>query len=366
MDDTRVRRLRAVPNDDPAEEMFTEMLSGWANSMQSRGLARGTVKTRLSLIRRFQRFLGEYPWHWKPADVEDFTSELLSGSAPLAHSTIRGCHLTIRLFCEYLSDQAYDWQNRSLDQFGDFPVQICFEWNTHRHLANIEARPARRPFTYDELQLFFDTADGIASTIQSNGKKGAISAYRDAQFFKTVYAYGLRRTEAVMLDLADLHHNPEVPQWGHYGQIRVRFGKALKGSPKRQRSVLSLPEFEWAIEGLRQWTEEIRPLLEPESTALWITERRSRLSNRAVNERFTNIKRQAGLDEALTPHSLRHSYVTHLVEHGYAEHFIQDQVGHNYASTTAIYTSVSNEYKNRILRKAYARALGIDELKDNK
>src|SRR5699024_4749467 len=84
----------------------------------------------------------------------------------------------------------------------------------------------------------------------------------------------------------------------------------------------------------------------------------------AVNERFANIKRQAGLEEALTPHSLRHSYVTHLVEHGYAEHFIQEQVGHSYASTTVIYTSVSYDYKNRILRKAYAQAVGIDDTKE--
>lgn len=167
-----------------------------------------------------------------------------------------------------------------------------------------------------------------------------------------------------MLDIADLHHNPEMPHWGPYGQIRVRHGKALRGSPKRQRSVLSLPEFQWAIDGLRQWAEEIRPLFGPETNALWITERKSRLSLRAANERFTSIKKHAGLDEALTPHSLRHSYVTHLVEHGYAEPFIQEQVGHSYASTTAIYTSVSNDYKNRILRRAYARALGTDRTKD--
>lgn len=364
MDQTPVRHLQAVPTNDPAEEMFVAMLSGWTNSMHSRGLATSTVRSRRSFVRRFQRFLGEYPWSWKPADVEDFTAHLISGPKPLSHSTLRGFHLIIRLFCDYLIDPAYDWQNRCLAQFDDFPIQICHEWNTHRHLADIEARPARRPFTYEELQLFFDTADKMARTIQASGRKGALSAYRDAQFFKTVYAYGLRRREAIMLDTTDLHHNPEIPQWENYGQLRIRHGKALKGSPKRQRTVLSLPEFDWAIQGLQQWTEEIRPLLNPNSNALWITERKSRLSARAVNERFANIKRQAGLEEALTPHSLRHSYVTHLVEHGYAEHFIQEQVGHSYASTTAIYTSVSNDYKNRILRKAYAQAFGIDDTKE--
>lgn len=46
-----------------------------------------------------------------------------------------------------------------------------------------------------------------------------------------------------------------------------------------------------------------------------------------------------------------HSYVTHLVEFGYPERFVQDQVGHAYASTTAIYTGVSDEYRNRLLQR---------------
>src|SRR5699024_8911386 len=78
MDQTPVRHLQAVPTNDPAEEMFVAMLSGWTNSMHSRGLATSTVRSRRSFVRRFQRFLGEYPWSWKPADVEDFTAHLIS------------------------------------------------------------------------------------------------------------------------------------------------------------------------------------------------------------------------------------------------------------------------------------------------
>ena len=54
-------------------------------------------------------------------------------------------------------------------------------------------------------------------------------------------------------------------------------------------------------------------------------------------------------------HCLRHSYITHLVEFGYAERFIQDQVGHAYASTTAIYTSVSDDYRSVVLADAISR-----------
>jgi integrase/recombinase XerC len=56
---------------------------------------------------------------------------------------------------------------------------------------------------------------------------------------------------------------------------------------------------------------------------------------------------------------LRHSYVTHLIEDGFPERFITDQVGHAYAATTAIYTGVSDDYKNRVLAKALAGGFGV-------
>ena len=63
-------------------------------------------------------------------------------------------------------------------------------------------------------------------------------------------------------------------------------------------------------------------------------------------------------------HSLRHSYITHLIEDGYDPLFVQQQVGHSYASTTALYTSVSSDFRNRTLRAALDRsiqaALGSD------
>ena len=59
------------------------------------------------------------------------------------------------------------------------------------------------------------------------------------------------------------------------------------------------------------------------------------------------------------PHTVsaetRHSYVTHLVEFDYPEKFVSTQVGHTYAATTAIYTGVSDEYRNRLLQRALGR-----------
>ncbi|RJT91651.1 site-specific integrase [Cryobacterium melibiosiphilum] len=349
-------RFALVTAIDPERSMFDAMLDGWERQQFSRGLSAGTVEHNTGFIRRFELALGEYPWHWTATDVEDFTSSLLSMSPPRAHSTLRGYHQTITTFCDFLTDPRYDWAERCTEAFGTHPVQICHEWNTRAHLSEFEAKPAKRPFSYDELEAFFARADLIVEEIIQKGKKGALSALRDAQLFKTVYAFGLRRTEAAMLDLADLRSNPNSPQWAGYGVVHVRFGKAINGGPPRRRSVLAVPEFDWAIEGLKHWVEQARPkFLAHKTNALWISERKTRLSIRHLDYRFAAIRDQAGLDENLTLHSLRHSYVTHLIEFGYPERFVQEQVGHSYASTTAIYTSVSNDYKNRILASALGR-----------
>lgn len=336
--------------------MFDEMLDGFSRQQISRGLAKDTVKIRRAQLLRFTRFADSYPWQWLPGDLEDFTTSVLSGPSPRSHSTLRGYHVTVRLFCAYLTDQRYGWIGECRKRFGTVPTQICFEWNTIAHLAAFEGKPGRRPFDYDELEKLFNLADARVERLHSAGRKGALAALRDAQLFKTIYAYGLRRTEALYLDVSDLRTNGKADRFGRFGLVHVRHGKASPGSPPKRRSVLTLPEFDWIVEGLDYYLTEVREKFHPgENAALWPTERGTRLGERYLNRRFAELRDEAGLSEALTPHSLRHSYVTHLVEFGYSEQFIQIQVGHAYASTTAIYTSVSDDYRNNVVSDAIAR-----------
>ena len=115
---------------------------------------------------------------------------------------------------------------------------------------------------------------------------------------------------------------------------------------------------EEAVQG-RLDVEEIRDGLDPgPHPALWVTERRSRLSNRHVNARFAAYREGGGLPGELGLHSLRHSCVTHLIEAGFPERFVTEQVGHAYAATTAIYAGVSDDYKNRVLAKPLVGGFG--------
>ncbi|GAA4907457.1 helix-turn-helix domain-containing protein [Streptomonospora salina] len=98
---------------------------------------------------------------------------------------------------------------------------------------------------------------------------------------------------------------------------------------------------DWIVDVLDHYIQEVRPLFGPgKIPALWVTERRSRLSRLSASDAFETARQLAGLPGELDLHALRHSYVTHLVEFDYPERFVSEQVGHSYASTTAIYAGV--------------------------
>jgi len=339
---------------DPERAVFEAMLSGWEAQQQSRMLAAATVERRLWSVRRFADFTNEYPWQWGPGDLEDFTSWLRSGPQPRATSTIRGYQVELGLFVGFVCDPRYGWVAECEERFGTHPVQICTEWNMARHVTGYEGDPRRRPLTADELALF-DHADAEVGRISGLGRKGALAAFRDAALLKVVYGWGLRRTEAVRLDVADLRTAAAAPAFGGYGAVHVRWGKASRGSPPKRRMVFSV--FDWAVEALAQYVEEVRPRFGfDKHPALWVTERGERLSGRALDQRFATYRDELGLEERLDLHCLRHTYVTDLIEARYPERFVTEQVGHVWGSTTAIYTSVSDDFKNRVLANAVAAA----------
>jgi site-specific recombinase XerD len=341
---------------DPEQAVLQAMLAGWARQQQTRFLNdRATISPRLSMVRRLVEFTNAYPWQWRPADAEEFISHLRSPnrSRPIAMSTGRGYETTLALFMSYLTDRRYGWLEECERRFGATPQQIFTEDNRVTHVAEYEGQPGRRPLTFDEVQELFDAVDARVEQAQSLGRKGSLTARRDAALLKTIYAFGLRRNEARMLDLGDLRRAPKMPQFRQYGGLYVRYGKASRGSPPKRRTVLTIQEMDWIVDVLDDWISEVRPLFSPgRLPALFVTERAGRMSLRGLNTAFAQARDAAGLPPELDLHSLRHSYVTHLVEFDYPERFVSLQVGHEYVSTTAIYTGIPDEYRNRLVKRA--------------
>ncbi|GAA2970900.1 site-specific integrase [Streptomyces enissocaesilis] len=334
----------------PDEQVFTAMLDGWRNQQLARNLAFSTIEGREKTVRAFARHADTFPWTWSPQMLDEWMGDLRAVRG-LKRSTLRNYQGVVRSFCNFTVDPAYGWAATCEERFGTHPIQIVHEWNAAVHVEDAEADAAKRPFTQDELQAFFDYADDQVTKVRGRGRKGWLPAFRDAVLFKTAYAFGLRRNETRMLDTVDFGRNPEGPEFGDYGVCYIRHGKAKKGSPPKRRSVLTV--WDWSAEILQQWNEEVRPLFATSGTrALWPSERSARIGFSQMNTRFAAYRDALGLDEGLDFHSFRRSYVTHLIEDGWDARFVQEQVGHDYASTTAIYTCVSSDFRTRTLRRA--------------
>lgn len=336
------------------EAVFEAMLEGWQmQQVGGRRLKQDSVKRALGVVRRFEAYAGKKPWEWSAGDLDEWMTLLVSQRRVEA-STIRSYQGAVRLFCEYICSRHYGWVDECMERFGTHPVQVCHEWNTLPHLQDYEGTPGRRPLTRTELQLLLDHADGEVTRLLDEHRKGALPAFRDATLLKVVYAWGMRASEAVGLDVTDFYRNPKAPQFGEFGVMQIRHGKSSRGGPPKRRAVVSL--FDWAVDALRDYVEQVRPLMVQDgSPALWVSERGTRLRARELSSRFATYRMALGLDDVLTPHALRHSYVTHLIESGVDPAFVQRQVGHLHQSTTAIYTGVSTDYMNTMMSQAIER-----------
>ncbi|MFG3701538.1 hypothetical protein ACGF5C_27050 [Micromonospora sp. NPDC047620] len=137
-----------------------------------------------------------------------------------------------------------------------------------------------------------------------------MSAFRDAAVLKATYGYGLRRNEVRILDAVDFDRNPDGPEYGEYGVLYVRHGKAKKGSPPKRRSVLTV--WEWVAEIVGQWLTEVRPLFGVDGNpAAWPSERAPRVCVQHLNKRLAAYRDALGLDPGLDFHSLRRSSHPH-------------------------------------------------------
>lgn len=161
---------------------------------------------------------------------------------------------------------------------------------------------------------------------------------RDRAILETTYSAGLRVSEVVGLNESDLDFAA--------GVVRVR------GKGRRERLA---PIGSYAARALRRWLR-VRRVSSREPTGpqtpVFVNKFGRRLTTRSVARMLDKYLRQTGLDGRTTPHSLRHSFATHLLDRGADIRSVQELLGHKSLVTTQIYTHVSTAG----LRKAYERA----------
>lgn len=346
----------------PDEQTWTEMLEGWKSALMARNLSEGTILGYLRVLKDFHEICNDYPWHWMPHDVDDYVTALHArNGGNVAKSTVRAYLMVIRGFCSFLCDPGYRWPELCERAFGEYPSQICTAYNLPVHVSDNEAEPQRRAYSRNEIQRLFDFLDEEVERLYARKSKAWITTLRDSCIAKVAYAYGLRRKELLRLQVHDFGPNPHVPQYKSFGAVYVRFGKGSRGSAHKRRTVLTVPLMEWGPDVLEAWSgpDGCRQMMRhaDQSQWLWPSERGEQLSLNSFATRFTAYRRRAGLPDGLSLHGFRRSYVTHLIEDGYDPLFVQQQVGHEHASTTALYTQVSSDYRQKTLQRMISERL---------
>jgi integrase/recombinase XerC len=165
---------------------------------------------------------------------------------------------------------------------------------------------------------------------------------RDRAILETIYSAGLRVSELVGLDQADLDFEA--------GVLRVR------GKGRRERLT---PVGSYALAALRRWLRVRKlNLREPAGAAapVFVNKFGRRITTRSVARMLEKYLKLTGLDSRTTPHSLRHSFATHLLDRGADIRSVQELLGHKSLVTTQIYTHVSTAALRRAYQQAHPRA----------
>lgn len=176
------------------------------------------------------------------------------------------------------------------------------------------------------------TIDEVSRFLEAPGKDDFIGA-RDRALFHLMYAAGLRVSEVCQLDARDVSDD----------QIRV------KGKGGKERIV---PVAAVAIEVLDDFL--IRFRTEGEG-ALFISSRGARLSRISVWERVKYYAAKIGISKSISPHTLRHSFATHLLENGADLRIIQELLGHSNIATTDRYTHISRKHLHEAFDKFHPK-----------
>ena len=286
-----------------------------------RGLSRNTLSAYRTDLLQFGRFLAERGKDATDAagqDLSDFLAELATGDGngtpPCSTATVHRKAACLRSFYRHL---------RREDLISDDPAAKLPTPRRGKKLPEV--------LSYSEVQKLLAQPRGDDRTVS-----------RDRALLELMYASGLRASETIGLEISDIDIES--------GVLRARG----KGSKERL-----VPVGGKALAAVRMYLRSGRPELvgDSDERKLFVNFRGGPLTRQGLYKIVLRHAESAGLKGRMSPHTLRHSFATHLLSGGCDLRSVQEMLGHADLSTTQLYTHLSGEELKEAYFKAHPRAV---------
>ncbi len=184
----------------------------------------------------------------------------------------------------------------------------------------------------DQIEALFEAPD-----------RTTLLGLRDLAMLEVMYSTGVRVSELVALDIADIDFDQ--------GILHVRGkGRRERLSPAGQRSLEAIREY------LAKRQQQYRADESAQEQALFVNKSGQRLSTRSVRRKLDKYLAQANLDPSISPHTLRHTFATHMLNRGADLRSVQELLGHRSLSTTQVYTHLTTGRLKEVYDKAHPRS----------
>ena len=281
-----------------------------------RGSSKNTIDAYRNDLRGFRSFANGQNGHHPEATEID--RELIVqyigwlNDKPYAKATVARKVAAVKSFCAFLLDH------------GDL---------TTNPTASVSSPRAPRPMTTEQIDI-------LLKQPLCNETPEAI---RDAAMLELMYATGMRVTELVSLNLDSIHLDP-----------RPAYVRCLgKGAKER-----TIPVYEQASKAISRYLDDSRAILlkSRAQAALFVNRRGERLTRQGFWLILKNYASSAGIGAHVTPHTLRHSFATHMLRGGASVRDVQELLGHANVSTTQVYTQLADDHLREVYEQIHPRA----------
>ena len=262
-------------------------------------------------------------------DLKDFASFLGSSSVESVN------YLFLRKYLAHMKEKNYSKRTvaRKLASLRSFFKFLYRE-------GYIKTNPSSgisTPKLDKKLPIFLDT-DEVSKLIEAPDEKD-LSGLRDRALMETLYSTGIRVSELVGMNLSEIDFIS--------GVIKV-FGKG-----KKERLA---PIGDKALRAIRNYLDKRGIGKLNDKKAVFLNKDGGRLTDRSVRRIIEKYIKRTSLREGVSPHTLRHSFATHLLNRGADLRSVQELLGHMNLSTTQIYTHVTTQRLKEVYDKAHPRA----------